>query len=115
MNKKLGELIRGLRKKKGVSLRALAKQVGVSFVNISYIENGRIKTSQEVLKKISKALDYDLDKLLSLADKVDDEIKNIINKMPAEVPDFLRTAKNLSKKEWQELTEQIKNKKSNKS
>ena len=111
MSKKLGELIRGLRKKKGMSLRDLSDKVGVSFVNISYIENGRIETSQEVLKKISKALNYDLDKLLSLADKVDDEIKNIINKMPAEVPDFLRTAKNLSKAEWKELTDQIKKKK----
>ena len=108
MSIKLGKVIRELRKQKGMSLRGLAELVGVSYVNISYIENGRIETSQEVLKKISKALNYDLDKLLSLADQVDNEIKNIINKMPDEVPDFLRTAKNLSKSEWKELTEQIK-------
>ena len=108
MSIKLGKVIRKLRKQKGMSLRGLAELVGVSYVNISYIENGRIETSQEVLKKISKALNYDLDKLLSLADQVDNEIKNIINKMPDEVPDFLRTAKNLSKSEWKELTEQIK-------
>ena len=48
MNKKLGELIRGLRKQKGISLRKLAEEVGVSYVNISYIENGRIKTSKDV-------------------------------------------------------------------
>ena len=108
MSIKLGKVIRELRKQKGMSLRGLAELVGVSYVNISYIENGRIETSQEVLKKISKALNYDLDKLLSLADQVDNEIKNIINKMPEEVPDFLRTAKNLSKSEWKELTEQIK-------
>ena len=39
MSKKVGEIIRKIRKEKGISLRELAKQVDVSFVNISYIEN----------------------------------------------------------------------------
>ena len=55
MSKKVGSIVRKIRKEKGISLRELAKQVGVSFVNISYIENGRIETSKEVLRKISKA------------------------------------------------------------
>ena len=38
-------------------------------------------------------------------------IKNIIKKLPTAVPDFLRTAKNLTEDEWKDLTEQIKNKK----
>ena len=38
-NKKIGELIRSLRKEQGVSLRELAKKVNVSFVNISHIGN----------------------------------------------------------------------------
>ena len=63
MSKKLGELIRNIRQEKGISLRKLAEKVNVSFVNISYIENGRIETSKSVLRSISKALDYDLDKL----------------------------------------------------
>ena len=48
MNKKVGKIIRKIRKEKGISLRDLAKDVGVSFVNISYIENGRVETSKEV-------------------------------------------------------------------
>ncbi len=117
MNKKLGELIRTIRKEKGISLRKLATQVNVSFVNISYIENGKIETSTAVLKSIAKALDYDLDKLLALADTVDDDIKNIINKRPSSVPDFLRTAKNLTNDDWLALTKQVEamNKKGNKS
>ena len=39
MSKKVGEIVRKIRKEKGISLRELAKQVDVSFVNISYIEN----------------------------------------------------------------------------
>jgi transcriptional regulator with XRE-family HTH domain len=107
----LGKLIRKLRKQKGLSLRQLAEKVSVSFVNIAHIENGRIATSEEVIKELAKALDYDVDKLLAAADSVNEDIKNIIKKLPLAVPEFLRTAKNLTEKEWKDLTEQIKNKK----
>ena len=107
----LGKLIRKLRKQKGLSLRQLAEKVSVSFVNIAHIENGRITTSEEVIKELAKALDYDVDKLLAAADSVNEDIKNIIKKLPTAVPQFLRTAKNLTEKEWIDLTEQIKNKK----
>ena len=107
----LGKLVRKLRKQKGLSLRQLAEKVSVSFVNIAHIENGRIATSEEVIKELAKALDYDVDKLLAAADSVNEDIKNIIKKLPTAVPEFLRTAKNLTEKEWKDLTEQIKNKK----
>ena len=107
----LGKLIRKLRKQKGLSLRQLAEKVSVSFVNIAHIENGRIATSEEVIKELAKALDYDVDKLLAAADSVNEDIKNIIKKLPTAVPEFLRTAKKLTEKEWIDLTEQIKNKK----
>ena len=107
----LGKLIRKLRKQKGLSLRQVAEKVSVSFVNIAHIENGRITTSEEVIKELAKALDYDVDKLLAAADSVNEDIKNIIKKLPTAVPEFLRTAKNLTEKEWKDLTEQIKNKK----
>jgi len=107
----LGKLIRKLRKQKGLSLRQLAEKVSVSFVNIAHIENGRVATSEEVIKELAKALEYDVDKLLAAADSVNEDIKNIIKKLPTAVPEFLRTAKNLTEQEWKDLTEQIKNKK----
>jgi transcriptional regulator with XRE-family HTH domain len=107
----LGKLIRKLRKQKGLSLRQVAEKVSVSFVNIAHIENGRIATSEEVIKELAKALDYDVDKLLAAADSVNEDIKNIIKKLPTAVPEFLRTAKNLTEDEWKDLTEQIKKKK----
>ena len=108
MSKKVGSIVRKIRKEKGISLRELAKQVGVSFVNISYIENGRIETSKEVLRKISKALDYDFDKLLSATDLIDDDLTKIINKKPNLVPEFLRIAKNLSSDDWKKLIRKLK-------
>tara|TARA_A100000164_G_scaffold111609_1_gene98156 strand:- start:882 stop:1223 length:342 start_codon:yes stop_codon:yes gene_type:complete len=108
MSKKVGSIVRKIRKEKGISLRELAKQVGVSFVNISYIENGRIETSKEVLRRISKALDYDFDKLLSATDLIDDDLTKIINKKPNLVPEFLRIAKNLSSDDWKKLIRKLK-------
>ena len=106
--KTLGKMIRNLRKEKGLSLRKLAEVVDVSYVNISHIENGRFKTSKKVLKQIAEALDYDKDELFALADTIDEEIEEIIRKIPKVIPDFLRTAKNLSSEEWNDLTEHVK-------
>ena len=112
--KSLGDLIRKLRKEKGFSLRKLAEKVDVSYVNIAHIENGRVETTKSILKQLSKALDYDIDKLLAVGNNVGEDIEKIITKKPDVVPEFLRTAKNLTKEEWKQLTEQVKNMKSKK-
>ena len=104
---KLGKLLRRLRKEQGISLRKLAEKVDVSFVNISHIENGRVSTSKETLTQIANALNYDLDKLLAIGDEISDDLESIIRQKPDAVPAFLRSAKNLTKEEWQKLTEQV--------
>ncbi|MDP7580938.1 MAG: helix-turn-helix transcriptional regulator [Nitrospinota bacterium] len=112
--KSLGKLIRRLRKQKGLSLRKLAEDVDVSFVNIAHIENGRVATSKKVIQQLAKALDYDVDKLLALGDAVGEDIEKIIKKTPTAVPEFLRTAKDLTEEEWRDLTDQVKNMKGKK-
>jgi len=107
MNKKIGEIIREIRNEKGISLRKLAEIVSVSNVSILYIEKGKINTSLPILKGIAKALNYNIDKLLALADMIDDDIRKIINKRPIVITDFLRVAKNLTNDEWSNLTKQI--------
>ena len=109
MNGKIGEIIREIRNEKGVSLRKLAEIVGVSNVNILYIEKGKINTSLPVLKGIAKALNYNIDKLLSFANMIDDDIKAIINKRPVLITNFLRAAKNFNNNDWKVLTEKILN------
>tara|TARA_B100000029_G_C17257492_1_gene845104 strand:- start:339 stop:710 length:372 start_codon:yes stop_codon:yes gene_type:complete len=109
MNEKIGELIREIRNEKGISLRKLAEIVGVSNVNILYIEKGKINTSLPVLKGIAKALNYNIDKLLSFANMIDDDIKAIINKRPVLITEFLRAAKNFTNNDWKVLTEKILN------
>ena len=112
--KSFGLLIRKLRKENGLSLRKLAKQVDVSYVQIAHIENGKFSTSKKVLEQLAKALDYDVDKLLAAGDVVGDDIENIIRQKPTAVPDFLRSAKNLTEDDWRALTEQVKNMKKKK-
>ena len=107
MNKKIGEIIREIRNEKGISLRKLAEIVNVSNVNILYIEKGKINTSLPVLKGIANALNYNIDKLLALADMVDDDIRIIINRRPIVITNFLRVAKNLTNNDWNILTEQV--------
>ena len=107
MNKKIGEIIREIRNKKGISLRRLAEIVNVSNVNILYIEKGKINTSLPVLKGIANALNYNIDKLLALADMIDDDVRKIINKRPVVITNFLRLAKNLTNDDWDILTNQI--------
>ena len=107
MNKKIGEIIREIRNEKGISLRRLAEIVNVSNVNILYIEKGKINTSLPVLKGIANALNYNIDKLLALADMINDDIRSIINKRPVAITEFLRAAKNLTNNDWDTLTKQI--------
>ena len=109
MNKNIGEIIRAIRNEKGISLRKLAKIVNVSNVNILYIEKGKINTSLPILKGIASALNYNIDKLLSFANMIDDDIKAIINKRPILITNFLRVAKALTNNDWKILTERILN------
>ena len=109
MNKKIGEIIREIRNEKGISLRKLAEIVSVSNVNILYIEKGKINTSLPILKGIASALNYNIDKLLSFANMIDDDIKAIINKRPILITNFLRVAKALTNNDWKILTERILN------
>jgi transcriptional regulator with XRE-family HTH domain len=109
--KSLGLLIRRLRKEKGLSFRKLADRLkeiddknAVSYVNIVHIENGRIETKREVLVLLAEALDYNVDALLAQAEQVGNDIEKIILNKSDIVPDFLRSAKNLSKKDWNELS-----------
>jgi len=111
MNKKIGKIIREIRNEKGLSLRKLAEIVGVSNVNILYIEKGKINTSLPILKGIAKGLNYNIDKLLSFANMIDDDIKSIINKRPVLITEFLRATKNFTNNDWKILTEKIINNK----
>jgi len=99
----LGQLIQKLRIAKKMGIRQLARAVDVTGVHISNIEKEKATPSPELLSKIAKALDADVDRLLNRAKQVDPEVIKVIRKNPYAVHDFLRTAKNLKKDQWEEL------------
>lgn len=99
----LGQLIYKLRTEKKIGVRELGRKVDVTGVHISSIEKDKATPSPELLRKIAKALDADVDKLMVRAKQIDPEVIKVIQKNSYAVHDFLRTAKNLKKDQWEEL------------
>lgn len=76
----------------------------ISYVNIVHLENGRIETKRDVLVLLAKSLDYNEDALLAEGDKLGSDVEEIINKKSDVVPAFLRSTKNLTNEDWDELS-----------
>ena len=118
--KSLGLLIRNIREvKKNLSLRDVKDKladlgVKMSIVTISHIENGRYQTSRQNLKDLANVLDVSVDLFFAEINQVDDQVGETIRKKPDQVPEFLRTAKNLNDEDWGKLSEFVKNLKKNK-
>jgi len=75
-----GSELKTLRKERRITQRDLADKVKVDFTYISKMENGQLKNSPsvETITKIAKALDVDADKLILLAKKVPETIRETI-------------------------------------
>ena len=86
----LGSTVRELRKKKGVSIKKMAPDVKVDHTYISKIENGYIIPSAEVLSRLAGYFNYDEDELMLLADRIPDDIREILRNRPREALDYLR-------------------------
>ena len=99
----LGEYIRNLRNKRDMGVRELGREVDVSGVHISSIEKNKATPSPELLCKIALKLGADVDKLQAMANQVDPEVIDVIKRSPSAVPSFLRSAKGLTKSQWQKL------------
>ena len=55
--KRVGELIKSLRKKKNMDAKVLAARVGIDAANLCRIEQGRYSVGLDILCKIASALD----------------------------------------------------------
>ena len=110
----LGEKIRELRELKRISIRGLGRETGVSGMHISNIEKDKVNASPELVTKIAEVLEADIDELLHLAERVDPEVVDVIQKNPQAVPSFLRSAKDLTPEEWSKMQDFLNNMKSTK-
>lgn len=102
-----GQKVRQLRHAKGLSLRDVAPKVGVGFTYLSKVENGRLDfgeyPSEELIRKLAKALGGDVDELLLLAEKIPDEIRRRV----IERPDAFRKLARLDDRALDRLVAQI--------
>lgn len=102
-----GQRLRDLRKAKGLSQRALAEIVQINFTYLSKVENEKLDfaqfPSEDLIRKLSAALDGDLDELLLLAQKIPDEIKQRV----LDRPDAFRKIAKLDDKTLDRILGQI--------
>ena len=103
----LAERVKALRTAKNMGIRELGRAVDVTGMHISNIEKGKSQPSPELMQKIAKALDANVDELLYLADQVDPEVVEVIHNNPYAIPTFLRSAKNLTPEQWEKLQKQV--------
>lgn len=86
MAQRFGERIRELRKAKNFDQRTLAGKIGVSHTYVSKIENEKLDfsdyPSEKRIRKIAEVLEADVDELLTLAQKVPDDIKQRVIERP---------------------------------
>ena len=55
----------------------------------------------------AEALEANADELLYLADQVSPEVVDVIHQNPLAIPNFLRSAKNLTPEQWELLQQQV--------
>lgn len=102
-----GEYIKSLRNEKHIGVRELGRLADVTGMHISNIEKGKAMPSPALISKLATLLDADVDELLHLADQIDPEVVNVIQNNPYSVPNFLRSAKNLTPEQWASLQKQV--------
>lgn len=101
------EKITVLRAERKMGVRELGRAVGVTGMHISNLEKGKSSPSPELVVKLAKALEANVDELLFLANQVSPEVIGVIHQNPLTIPNFLRSAKNLTPEQWEKLQKQV--------
>ena len=100
---RLGEL----RAAANMGIRELGRAVGVTGMHISNLEKGKSAASAGLVIKLAEALEANADELLYLADQVAPEVVDVIHQNPMTIPNFLRSAKDLTPEQWEKLQKQV--------
>ena len=96
-----------LRAEQKMGVRELGRAVGVTGMHISNLEKGKSAPSAELVLKLAEALEANADELLYLADQISPEVVGVIHQNPLTIPNFLRSAKNLTPEQWELLQKQV--------
>ena len=108
MPQTFGQRIRELRKAKGLGQRAVAAAVGINFTYLSKIENDKVDfaafPSEDMIRKLAKVLEADVDELLLMAEKIPNQIRRRV----LEKPEAFRMIASLDDKSLDRLVNGIK-------
>src|SRR5437867_9901968 len=95
--KSFGQVLREKRVEKGHSLRKFAELVGVSPTYLSQVEQNNVDApTAERVKRMAELLAENSDEWIALAGRVPDDLSEIIQNEPTEMPELLREASGLS-------------------
>ena len=108
--KPFGTILREARIAKGYSLRRFAHDVGISPTYLSLVEQNKTERppTADRVKRMAELLGANSDEWIALAGRVPEDIPEIIQEQPTEMPQLLRAASGLSAEELRKLTEQAK-------
>ena len=101
------EYLKNLRTEKRMGVRELGRAVDVTGMHISNMEKGKSLPSPELIVKLAKALDADVDEMSYQADHIAPEVVDVIQNQPKALPNFLRSAKDLTPEQWEVLQQQL--------
>lgn len=85
-----GSLLRKLRRSQGIGIKKLGPALGLDYTYLSRIENDKVIPSEQVIDKLSAYFEYDKDELMLLADKIPEDIRQILRENPQEALRYLR-------------------------
>jgi HTH-type transcriptional regulator, competence development regulator len=98
-----GEQLRNARVAKGYSLRKFAKEADVSPTYLSQVEQDKVAPpTADRVKRIAELLDESVDEWMAYADRLPDELPDIIHSDPA-VPDLLRAVQGMTPEQLKKL------------
>lgn len=85
-----GSVLHELRLGAGVGIKRLAPQLGVSYTYLSKLEANRTQPSEDLVTRVATYFGYDEDLLLLSANKIPQDIRQILREHPDEAISFLR-------------------------
>jgi transcriptional regulator with XRE-family HTH domain len=108
----IGEQLRQQRVSKlGKGLREMARELGIAPPHLTDIEKGRRTPSEELMLKIAELYRIPIAELRAGWSRPEAIVKEVASQdatTAEKVPEFLRTARNLSSDQWDRLIHQAK-------
>lgn len=107
--KTFGQLLRDKRTEKGISLRKFASLVGVSPTYLSQVEQDNVDPpTADRVKRMAELLGENVDEWTALAGRLTEDLPEIIQRQPTEMPELLREANGLTAEQLRQLIDDAK-------